>query len=300
MAFTLARDHTVLVMDDVVELNLTRAVNVTETSFIRASIRERVEAGGLDGPPVELVRFHVFIHCTRGSGSHMVDFEDHEMRPGTTIWIRPGQVQRWSDTDDEFDADVAVFESSSIPDLPLFDQANGATNVARLGDDAERLQQQMAWMTADLEAHRDEAMAAAVVAVILRLFVRHARSDVEWSDTPGRRLAAAFGESVHHNIEQRSVAWHARQIGASTRSVARATTSTLGQRPKEVIDARVILEARRRLAWSTEDITVIARALRFSEASNFTKFFRMRTGVSPSTFRDAVNALGSSATTRAG
>lgn len=283
--------QTARAMEDVVELNLTKVVNVTDTTFIRASVRDRIERDDLDGPPVELVQFHVFIHCTRGSGLHMVDFEDHEMTPGTALWIRPGQVQRWSLKHDGFDADVVVFESSVIPDLPLFDRFIGTTSVTQLGDDADRLKQQVDWMAADLEANRDHAIAAACVSVILRLFARQAQRRDGSSESRGQRLALAFVDSIDDNIEQRSVSWHAQQIGASTRTVARATTEALGQRPKEVIDARVILEARRRLAWSTEDISTIARALRFSEASNFTKFFRARTGTSPSAFRDLVTAL---------
>lgn len=280
-------------MDEVVELSLSQAVNVTNTSFVRASLQKRIEEDHLDGPPVELVQFHVFIHCTRGTGRHMVDFEDYEMTRGTAIWVRPGQVQRWSNVHDDFDADVAVFASSSIPDLPLFDEFLGATSITQLGDDANRLEQQTQWMAEDLEASHDHAMAAAVVGVILRLFARHAQRDDATSDTPRRRLATAFVDSVDRNIQQRSVAWHASEIGASTRSIARSTAETLGRRPKEVIDARVVLEAQRRLAWSTDDIATISRALNFSEASNFTKFFRSRTGTSPSGFRDAVSELGS-------
>lgn len=283
-----------MVMNDVVEMNLSRAVNVTNTSFIRASIRKRIERDGHNGPPVELVRFHVFILCTGGSGRHMVDFKEYEMEPGTAIWVRPGQVQRWNDIDDGFDADVAVFASSSIPDLPLFDRL-GETRITRLGDDAQAVQQQIEWMAADLEATQDHAMAAAVVGVVLRLFARHAGADGETADTPGLRLAAAFVESVDQNIEQRSVAWHAQQIGTSTRSIARASAEAFDQRPKEIIDARVMLESQRRLAWSTEDISTIARALRFSEASNFTKYFRTRSGISPSAFRDAIIDLSSGA-----
>lgn len=286
-------------MDDVIELNLSKAVNVTDTSFIRATLRARIEKDDLDGPPVELVRFHVFIHCTGGNGRHMVDFEDHEVKRGTAIWIRPGQVQRWDDVHDAFDADIAVFRSSSIPDLPLFDRLLGATAIAQLGDDTTPLQQQMEWMADDLESSADQATAAAVVGVILRLFARRAGSANEGQLGPGQTLTAAFVESIERNIEQRSVAWHAEQIGASTRSVARATAETLGQRPKDIIDASVILEARRRLAWSTEDISTIARALRFSEASNFTKFFRTRTGVSPSAFRQAITSVPASASTAA-
>lgn len=221
----------------------------------------------------------------------MVDFVDHEMTPGTAIWIRPGQVQRWSNVDDGFDAEVAVFESSSVPDLPIFDHLLGATGVTHLGDDADRLHRLMEWMGDDLEVNQDEAIAAAVVSVLLRLFARHAEDNGEIWQTPRRRLASAFVTSVDNNIGERSVAWHAQQIGASTRSVARATTETLRLRPKELIDTRVILAARRRLAWSTDDIGTIARALRFSEASNFTKFFRTRTGTPPSAFREAIAQL---------
>ena len=279
------------VAETVVEMNLSQAVNATNTKFIRAAVRGRIAADGLDGPPVELVRFHVFVHCTKGTGTHMVDFHDHEMQPGTAIWIRPGQVQRWSDTDDGFDADVMVFASSILPDLPLFDRFIGTTSVTELGDDSARVRQQMKWMASDLAEHQDHATAAAVVGVILRVFARQALDAAGPIDTPGRRLATAFVDSVDQNIEQRSVAWHAQQIGASTRSVARATVEHLEQRPKEVIDTRVILEAQRRLAWSQADVATIARELRFSEASNFTKFFRTRTGSSPSAFRDTVSAL---------
>lgn len=261
---------------------------MTNTTFIRASVQDRIEAGGLDGPPIELVRFHVLVHCTSGSGQHMVDFEDYEMTPGTNVWIRPGQVQRWSNTEDGFDADVVVFESSSVPDLPVFERFLSTTIIDVSNQDTGRLRQQIEWMAADLEANGDHETAAAVVRVILGIFARNRRPSDEQHNTPARWLTAAFLESVDENIEQRSVTWHAGQVGASTRSISRATAEVLGQRPKDLIDARVVLEAQRLLAWSTEDIATIARQLRFSEASNFTKFFTTRTGQSPSNFRASV------------
>lgn len=278
-------------MDEMVEMNLSRAVSITDTGVVRSHVRQMIDRDQLSGPPVELIDFHVFIHCTAGAGRHMVDFVDYEMRRGTAIWIRPGQVQRWSDKHDGFDADVVVFASSSIPDLPLFNRLDGTTTAVEIGDDADKLQTQMEWMSNDLASNQDEAVAASVVGVILRLFARHAGGQSSKELTPASALTKAFIESVEQNIEQRSVAWHARQIGASTRSVARATAAANGQRPKDIIDERVVLEAQRRLAWSKEDISTISRALHFSEASNFTKYFRSRTGLSPTAFRNAVTSL---------
>lgn len=214
-------------MDDTIELTLLKAVDVTDTSHIRAFIQERMDRDGLRAPPVELVRFHVVILCTGGNGIHMVDFEDIEVTAGTAIWIRPGQVQRWSDTHDRFDAQVVVFESSIIPDLPFFDRFGGEVGVVHTGHDAAAMQQQMEWMAADLHANQDQAVAAAVVGVILRLFARHVTTHRARHETPRTWLAAAFSESVDEHPEQRSVEWHARRIGASTRSVARATLPRL-------------------------------------------------------------------------
>ena len=282
---------------DVVELKLSRSIATTSADFIRASIRDRIKVEGLNGPPVELVQFHVLIHCTRGAGSHMVDFEDFDLRVGTALWVRPGQVQRWSDTDFDFDADVAVFESSVIPDLHLFDSFRGRTTFVELGDDSSSLQTQLKWMASDLEVTGDTSTAAAVVGVMLRVFARRAaQKDVVSTDR--QELATAFIKSVDEHIEHRSVSWHAQRIGASPRSISRAIEEVLGRRPKEVLDSRVILEAQRRLAWSDDDIATIARSLRFSEASNFTKFYRARTGVSPSEFRNSVDQRGNDSTTQ--
>lgn len=277
-------------MSDVVELTLSRPVNVTDTSFVRASLQERMRNGRLSRHPTERVQFNVLIHCTSGKGHHTVDFVDFDMTPGTAIWVRPGQVQRWAD-EDTFEAYVVVFDSALVPDLPLFDRAIGSTCAVQLGSDAEPLRQQFDFMAADLALGNDDAIAAAVVGVMLRLVARHAEPKAATSTSPRQQLASAFLASVESNVGERSVSWHAHQVGASVRSVARATVEVLGDSPKKVIDACTILEARRLLAWSDDDITAIARSLDFVDASSFTRYFRRQTGLSPSAFREMSAAL---------
>lgn len=258
-------------------------IEVVETERVRASLAELA----LPTPPVELVTFHVFIVCIRGSGRHMVDFDDHAMEPGRAIWVRPDQVQRWDPDHADFDAELVVFQSTAIPDIPLFDRFLGGTATVDLGDDAERVTALVRQIDADLRADQgDTTVASAVLAVALRLFARHAVAVGADDAPPGlREIAAAFMESVEHHVVERSVAWHAGQIGASTRTVRRAAAAVTGRSPKELIDARLILEAQRRLAHGDDPVSQIARELGFSEVSNFTKFFRHRTGHAPTEFR---------------
>lgn len=285
------------VNDAIVEMTLRQPVAVTDTRRIRASVGRRIEAEGLDGPPVELVNFNVLVFCVAGRGEHMVDFVDHRVKAGTAIWIRPGQLQQWSARHGAFDANVAVFAPSIIPDLPLFQQLGGATLVTELGDDTERTLDLIRWIRSDLEAGSDFATAAAAMSVVLRIFARNADVDRSAS-TPRGKLVNDFVESIEQNLGERSVTWHAKNTGASTRSVARATAEVLSLRPKEVIDGHVVLEARRRLAWSNDDVATISRGLRFSEPSNFTKFFRAHTGQSPQAFRQSIAAAESLAEPR--
>ncbi|WP_405512291.1 helix-turn-helix domain-containing protein [Streptomyces canus] len=58
-----------------------------------------------------------------------------------------------------------------------------------------------------------------------------------------------------------------------------------------VIDERVTLEAKRRLAHSDETAVRIAAHLGFSSATNFSKYFQSRTGQSPIQFRNAARQV---------
>ncbi|UTW62451.1 AraC family transcriptional regulator [bacterium SCSIO 12741] len=59
---------------------------------------------------------------------------------------------------------------------------------------------------------------------------------------------------------------------------------------KTIVDEYLILEMKSRLRKSDEPISQIATDLGFSDDSNFTKFFRAKTGSTPRSFRKAISA----------
>ena len=60
-----------------------------------------------------------------------------------------------------------------------------------------------------------------------------------------------------------------------------------GNTVKEIIDAFLILESKRRLVISDISIKELTYKLGFDEPTNFVKFFRKHTGQSPTQFRKA-------------
>ncbi|HWQ10373.1 MAG TPA: helix-turn-helix transcriptional regulator, partial [Holophaga sp.] len=87
-------------------------------------------------------------------------------------------------------------------------------------------------------------------------------------------------------LETRTVADYARRLGYAGRTLSRATMAAGGTSPKAVIAARVLLEAKRLLVHTDLPIGRLAVHLGFSEATNFTKFFRKHAGLSPEAFRE--------------
>ena len=59
-----------------------------------------------------------------------------------------------------------------------------------------------------------------------------------------------------------------------------------GSTPQEIITLRLVAEAKRRLAATDNDISVIAYDLGFQYPQHFTRLFKRITGKSPSVFRN--------------
>lgn len=68
--------------------------------------------------------------------------------------------------------------------------------------------------------------------------------------------------------------------------LTRACQQATGRTAKQVIDDRIMLEARRLLVHPTTTIDAIARQLSFSEAGNFAKFFQRHAGENPDAWRN--------------
>ncbi len=81
------------------------------------------------------------------------------------------------------------------------------------------------------------------------------------------------------------VARYARQLGLSETSLNRLCRRRAGATAFELIQQRLALEARRRLAYVAGSVANIGEELGFSDPAYFCRFFRRHNGVSPSAFR---------------
>ncbi|HTT12125.1 MAG TPA: helix-turn-helix domain-containing protein [Burkholderiaceae bacterium] len=93
-----------------------------------------------------------------------------------------------------------------------------------------------------------------------------------------------------HYLEHWKVADYARALAVSATHLTRVVRAATGETVSALIDARVMREARRNLAYTSMRVATVAYALGFADPAYFTRAFTRTVGVSPRLFRDRLAA----------
>ena len=255
-------------------------------------VSSMLERGGPDVfDHVQRPEFNFLLLATEGQGTHMLDFADHSLTPGAVLWVRPGQVQRWGDTA-AYDAQVLIFPASllspttahlteaSTPRGPCWwsPEEAAAADVATLADVIAR--------TAGDDSLAREMRAAALTHLLSGLLMRLVGQARNQPESTGSEPWRAFRELLdRQHVRHHDVGWYAERLGWSTRTLARATGAATGKSPKELIDERILLEARRLLAHTDLSVAGVGASIGFHDPSNFGTWFRLRADQTPAEFR---------------
>jgi len=251
--------------------------------------------------PTEFLRpqrldFDMVIRIDAGTAVHTVDFTDHELRPGDVLWVRAGQVHEWGQIAD-IDGPVVLFTPHVVDERTSKLVTAVGTSISNhwpattvegspVSDVwALLLSSSQQGVAADRTALRDAVLAHAVAALLTELAVV-------------RPADATAGPSATHEayvwfrdeIDRRFSEWHrvnsyADRLGYSPRTLNRLARAHTGLSAKQLIDNRVVLEAKRLLSHGDSPVAEVAEQLGFDDPSNFSAFFRRRTGVTPGGFR---------------
>jgi AraC family transcriptional activator of pobA len=92
-----------------------------------------------------------------------------------------------------------------------------------------------------------------------------------------------------HFLEHWMVADYARALAVSATHLSRVARVATGEPASGLIEARVMREARRNLAYTNLPVTTIAYALGFGDPAYFSRAFSRAEGVSPRAFRERLS-----------
>ncbi|MGI5379507.1 helix-turn-helix domain-containing protein [Streptomyces sp. CA-251387] len=251
-----------------------------------------------DSAPLERVHridFHIVMLFSEGPVRHMIDFAEYEAQAGDLLWIRPGQVHRFSGTGG-YRGTVLTMQPGFLPratveatglyryDLPPLLHPDEAQLSALRSALAQLQHEYEDTATLPLSLHT-AVLRHSLTAFLLRL-AHLAASSAEAARGQADTTFTLFRDAVEKGFAtNHSVSAYADQLGYSRRTLVRAVRAATGQTPKGFIDRRVILEAKRLLAHTDMPIGRVGAAVGFPDAANFSKFFHQHTEVTPAAFR---------------
>jgi AraC-like DNA-binding protein len=244
---------------------------------------------------VHRIDFHVVMFFDGGPVRHMIDFAEFEATSGDVLWIRPGQVHRFSRTS-EYRGTVLTMQPGFLPratveatglyryDLPPLLRPD-APRLAALRASLAQLQREYEdTATLPLSLHT-AVLRHSLTAFLLRL-AHLAASSAQESRQGTDTTFTLFRDAVEKGFAtNHSVSAYAEALGYSRRTLVRAVRAATGETPKAFIDKRVVLEAKRLLAHTDLPIGRVGAAVGFPDAANFSKFFHQHTDMTPAAFR---------------
>ncbi|MGV9452077.1 AraC family transcriptional regulator [Streptomyces sp. NPDC003635] len=244
---------------------------------------------------VHRIEFHVVMLFDEGPVRHMIDFTEYEAGVGDLLWIRPGQIHRFSPTS-EYRGTVLTMQPGFLPrqtveatglyryDLPPLLHPDAPHLTALRTSLAQLRREYEDTTTLPLSLHT-AVLRHSLSAFLLRL-AHLAASSQDAARRDAGSTFTLFRDAVERGFAtNHSVSAYADQLGYSRRTLVRAVRAATGETPKGFIDKRVVLEAKRLLAHTDLPIGRVGAAVGFPDAANFSKFFQQHTDVTPAVFR---------------
>lgn len=237
------------------------------------------------------LNFSALIYITEGEGQHYIDHQFHQVRAGTLLTLGKNQIHAFA-KNRTVDGFVMPFNCTFLAESghdPYFDSIIAAlvqvNCIHNITDDIDALFRVMVQ-----EFYSDSEFRAEIIRSLLRSVLLKTIVPIYKANAKQVQLGASDFYRLKHYIDEHfrqrpSVAEIALAMGKSVKQLDKLAKDNTGISAKELLDERVLIEAKRQLAFSQYSIADIAEQLGFNEATNMTKFFKRHTDVSPKDFR---------------
>lgn len=243
--------------------------------------------------------FYFILAIEKGQGIHEIDFVQYAVHTNAIFILRPGQVHYLQLTADctgyllEFDT-LFYQPKSTVAEH----QWKKATSKNHCEVEEIRFRKLLSYLsnsfteyTIKEEGHQ-EAIKANLDLFLIEL-VRQSRNPTEVSPGANTYIQERYEELLRlleANITQvKSVSQYAKLLNLSVYQLNAITKASVGKSAADLITEQILLEAKRYLLATPNQIKDIAWHLGYEDTSYFIRFFKNHTGYSPDAFRKNFN-----------
>ncbi|MBQ0786282.1 MAG: helix-turn-helix domain-containing protein [Oceanihabitans sp.] len=243
--------------------------------------------------------FYLCVLFTEGTGTHEIDFNSYTINPGKVFFLKPGQTHFWKfDTKPE---GYIFFHSQTFYDMKFLDHSLHSfpffysyQNPPLLEVPQEKRQKlQLKFQEVYTEYQQDHLLKELKITNLINsIYIALTRAYT--ADINPEKLVSPSYSIILENLEnainthfykEKLPKFYANQLHITTKHLNRVVKQTINKTTSQLISERILLESKRLIVHSSNNLANVANTLEFSDYAYFSKFFKAKTGLTPIHFR---------------
>ena len=261
------------------------------------SIREVQEL--LDGKDMiqELHRhdFYYILVLEKGSGAHEIDFTSYEIFDHSIFLMRPGQVHqltlRTGSTGYLLQFKTDFFYTQNKLSQELLRKVSHVNFCSIADNGFKKLEAILSYIAKEYREKQEgyHEVIKSNLSIFFIELIRHRQNKINAtidSKHYSQEQLEKFLDLIETNItKNKQVSQYAEMLHISTYQLNAITKTVLNKTPSELINEHIILESKRQLLATSNQVNQIADQLGYDDISYFIRFFKKHTDYSPEAFR---------------
>lgn len=241
--------------------------------------------------------FYLCVLFTAGTGTHEIDFNSYTINPGKVFFLKPGQTHFWKfETQPE---GFIFFHSQEFYELKFLEHTlhsfpffYSCQNPPVLELIPKKLNELKVKFREAYTEYQQTNLELKIVTSITNIYIELTRAytvDINleklYSPNYYNKLENLENLINTHFYKEKSPKFYADKLSITTKHLNRVVKKTINKTTSQLISERIILEAKRLIVHSHDNLANIAYTLEFSDYAYFSKFFKSKTGITPFDFR---------------
>jgi AraC family transcriptional regulator, transcriptional activator of pobA len=240
--------------------------------------------------------FYYILVLKKGNGSHEIDFKHYEIKDHSIFLMRLGQVHQLvlkaGSTGYLLQFKTDFFYTQNKLSQELLRKVSHL-NFCKLDNDGfSKLETILSSILKEYNEKQegyDEVIKSNMSIFFIEL-VRHRQNKIiaaKENNPYSQEQLEKFLELLERNItKNKQVSQYADMLHISTYQLNAITKTALNKTPSELINEHIVLESKRQLLATSNQVNQIADHLGYDDISYFIRFFKKHTEYSPEAFRN--------------
>lgn len=237
-------------------------------------------------------------------GVHIIDFNEYFIESNKIFFLSPGQFHQCRDIQDQ-EGFVITFSTDFLNNInrevkeiirqQVFSSSSDVSPVSKIPEqDIVRIKGDIQRIEEAILNYEDCVTKKYYLASLLSLFMLDVihygqkEKDIERGKSNEFNIYLRFIDAVEDSfMKLHNAKDYEEKVGVSLNTMKKCVYNVSGKSPSLLINERIATEAKRMLYERTNmRVGEISEALGFEDNSNFVKFFRRYTGMTPNAFRE--------------